>query len=108
MANVIQYRRLSALLLGVWLGASITSTDLAVTQNFQTIDRFLDTPGNAATSAQLNEIGRARERIVLRRNAAEENNWIFLNWERLQRAGDRRRAFCCWCLGNGRKETCWP
>lgn len=70
------YRRLSILLLGAWLGAGIF-TDLAVTQNFRAVDRFLD-------SSPLNDMGRARERIVLRRNAAEENNWIFQNWERLE------------------------
>ena len=80
---MIQYRRLAALLLGAWLGASILA-DVAVTQNFQAVDRFLAAPGNPATSAQLNTIGRAQERIILRRNAAEENNWIFLNWERVQ------------------------
>jgi hypothetical protein len=80
---VIQYRRLSALLLGAWLGASIL-TDVAVTQNFQAVDRFLQSPGNPATSVQLNDIGRARERVILRRNAGEENNWIFLNWERVE------------------------
>jgi hypothetical protein len=80
---VIQYRRLAALLLGVWLGASVL-TDVAVTQNFQTVDRFLDAPGNPGTSAELSAIGRARERGILRRNAGEENNWIFLNWERLE------------------------
>ncbi|MDP9054443.1 MAG: hypothetical protein M3N93_09110 [Acidobacteriota bacterium] len=80
---MIQYRRLSALLLGIWLGAGIV-TDLAVTQNFQAVDRFLETPGNPVTSAQLNQIGRARERVILRRNAGEENNWIFLNWERVE------------------------
>jgi hypothetical protein len=79
----MQYRRLSALLLGAWLGASIFA-DLAVTQNFQAVDRFLEAPGNAKTSSQLDEMGRARERVVLRRNAGEENNWIFLNWERLE------------------------
>jgi hypothetical protein len=73
---VIGYRRLSTLLLGAWLGAGIF-TDLAVTQNFRAVDRFLE-------SSQLNEIGRARQRIVLRKNAAEENNWIFENWERLE------------------------
>jgi hypothetical protein len=73
---VTGYRRLSILLLGAWLGAGIF-TDLAVTQNFRTVDRFLD-------SSQLNGAERARERIVLRRNAAEENNWIFQNWERLE------------------------
>jgi hypothetical protein len=73
---VIPWSRLSILLLGAWLGAGIF-TDLAVTQNFRAVDRFLG-------STQLNAIGRARERLVLRRNAAEENNWIFQNWERLE------------------------
>lgn len=80
---MIRYSRLPAVLLGAWLGASIL-TDIAVTQNFQTVDRFLEAPGDRGTSAELNAIGRARERIILRRNAAEENNWIFLNWERVE------------------------
>ncbi len=77
---MIQFRRFSALLLGVWLGASILS-DLAVTQNFQTVDRFLDSPGNEPTAKQIAVIGRAPARVLLRRNAGEENNWIFSNWE---------------------------
>lgn len=82
---MIRFPRLAPLLLGVWLGASILA-DVAVTQNFQAVDRFLEAPGNPGTSAELNAIGRARERVILRRNAAEENNWIFLNWERAQLA----------------------
>ncbi len=82
---MIQYRRLVSLLLGAWLGAGIL-TDIAVTQNFQTVDRFLETPGSATTSAQLNQIGRTEARVILRRNAGEENNWIFLNWERVELA----------------------
>lgn len=80
---MIQYRRLASLLLGAWLGAGIL-TDIAVTQNFQTVDRFLQTPDTVTTSVELNKIGRAEERAVLRRNAGEENNWIFLNWERVE------------------------
>jgi hypothetical protein len=80
---VIQYRRLAALLLGIWLGASILA-DIAVTQNFRAVDRFLETPGNLSTSAALNRIGRDQTRFILRRNAGEENNWIFLNWERVE------------------------
>ncbi|HEX4136891.1 MAG TPA: hypothetical protein VHY84_19930 [Bryobacteraceae bacterium] len=76
-------RGLTAVLLGAWLGASILA-DMAVTQNFQAVDRFLAAPGNAGTSAELNAIGRERERVILRRNAGEENNWIFLNWERAE------------------------
>ena len=80
---VSRYRSLVAILLGAWLGASIVA-DIAVTQNFHAVDRFLAAPGNATTEAQLNAIGRAEERVILRRNAAEENNWIFLNWERVE------------------------
>jgi hypothetical protein len=79
--NVTQYRRLAAILLGVWLGAGIFA-DLAVTQNFQTVDRFLAAPGSIGTSVELNRAGRDHARLILRRNAGEENNFIFLNWER--------------------------
>ncbi len=82
---MVQYRRLAALLVGAWLGASVV-TDVAVTQNFQTVDRFLAKPGSVSTSSALHEISRDRERFILRRNAAEENNWIFLNWERVELA----------------------
>ena len=80
---MIHYRRLAALLLGAWLGASIL-TDVAVTRNFQAVDRFLETPGSVSTSSQLDELGRNRVRVILRRNAGEENNWIFENWERAE------------------------
>jgi hypothetical protein len=59
---VIQYRRLSALLPGAWLGAG-TRTDLAVTRVFQTVDPFLDAPASARTVTQLNEIGHAQARF---------------------------------------------
>jgi hypothetical protein len=81
--DVIQFRRLAALLMGAWLGAGLL-TDVVVTQNFRTIDPFLQTPGNVEASAELNKIGRDQERLILRRNAAEENTWIFRNWERVE------------------------
>ena len=80
---MIQYRRIAALLLGVWLGAGIFA-DIAVTQNFQTVDRFLSSPGSVGASVELNRIGRERERVILRRNAGEENNFLFENWERAE------------------------
>jgi hypothetical protein len=80
---VIQYRRLEAFVLGAWIGAGIFA-DVAVTQNFQTVERFLAQPGSVLTSAELNKIGRQRERVILRRNAGEENNAIFENWERVE------------------------
>ncbi len=82
---MIQYRRLAALLIGAWLGAGILA-DVAVTQNFQAVDRFLQAPGSVSASAALNAVGRDKQRFILRRNAGEENNWIFLNWERVELA----------------------
>src|SRR5579863_8381418 len=73
---VIHYRSLTVCLLGVWLGASILA-DVAVTQNFQAVDRFLPSIG-------MDQSGRASQRILMRRNAADENAWIFLNWERAE------------------------
>ena len=73
---VIHYRSLTVCLLGAWLGASILA-DVAVTQNFQAVDRFLPSVG-------MDPSGRATQRVLMRRNAAEENAWIFLNWERAE------------------------
>ena len=70
-------------MLGLWLGAGIFA-DFAVVQNFATVDRFLAAPGNALAAAELGKIGRDRERVLLRRNAGEENNFIFENWERAE------------------------
>jgi hypothetical protein len=77
---VIQYRRIAAIALGGWLGAA-TFADFAVTQNFQTVDRFLSSPGSNATAMELQKIGAERERPILRRNAGEENGFLFEGWE---------------------------
>ena len=72
---MIQYRSLAALVVGIWLGAGVFA-DIAVTQNFTTVDRFLAT--------RTDDAARASERVLLRRNAGEENNFIFANWERAE------------------------
>jgi hypothetical protein len=82
---VTQIQRLAVLLSGLWLGAGI-SADIAVTRNFNSIERFLASPGSASTASEIDAIGREREREILRRNAAEENNGIFHDWERAQLA----------------------
>ncbi len=88
IADVIQYRavnyrKLAAIVVGVWLGAGVFA-DLAVIRNFETVDRFLAAPGSMLAAAELGKIGRERERALLRRNAGEENNYIFENWERAE------------------------
>lgn len=60
-------------LLGVWLGASVLA-DVSVTQNFQAVDRFLASSG-------VDQASQATQRVLMRRNAADENAVIFLNWE---------------------------
>lgn len=80
-----QIQRLAVLVLGLWLGAGIFA-DIAVTRNFNTIERFLANPGSVATASEIDAIGREREREILRRNAAEENNGIFHDWERAELA----------------------
>ncbi len=77
---MIQYRRIAAIVLGGWLGAA-TFADVAVTQNFQTVDRFLHSPGSNVTAQELQSIGAERERSILRRNAGEENGFLFKGWE---------------------------
>lgn len=80
-----QIQRLAVLVLGLWLGAGIFA-DIAVTRNFNTVERFLSNPGDASTASQIDAVGRERERQILRRNAAEENNGIFHDWERAELA----------------------
>jgi hypothetical protein len=77
---VIQFRRIAALLLGLWLGAGLLA-DFAVTQNFRSVEGFLVEPGAVSTAIEMNRLGRWRERIVIRRYVAELNNTIFESWE---------------------------
>lgn len=77
---MIQFRRLAALLLGLWLGAGVFA-DYAVTQNFRSVEGFLADPGATSTSIEMNRLGRWKERIIIRRYVAELNNTIFETWE---------------------------
>ena len=72
---------MALLLLGFWLGAGIFA-DISVTRNFTTVERFLSNPGANDAASEIAAIGRDRERKILRRNAAEENNNLFRDWER--------------------------
>jgi hypothetical protein len=80
---VIQYRRIAGFVVGAWLGASAFA-DFAVTENFRSVDRFLRLPVSAAVAADIGAIGGERLRPLLRRNAGEENNVIFSDWETVE------------------------
>lgn len=77
---MIQFRRIAALILGLWLGAAVFA-DFAVTQNFRNVEGFLSDPGAVSTSIEMNRIGRWKERIIIRRYVAELNNDLFESWE---------------------------
>lgn len=83
IGNVFRNRRLTCLVLGLWLGAGI-GVDLVATQGFAGIDRFLAAPGSSAMAAQIRQSGPEPVRRLLRRQAVEENAWVFENWEWLQ------------------------
>jgi len=80
MRLVVQYRRIAAILLGIWLGAGIFA-DFAVTRNFRQVEGFVADPGSVSASVEMNQVGRARERLILRRYVGELNNSIFESWE---------------------------
>lgn len=77
---MVQFRRIAALILGLWLGAGIFA-DFAVTRNFQQVEGFLADPGSITTGVEMNKIGRWKERIIIRRYVGELNNGIFEAWE---------------------------
>ncbi len=77
---MIQFRRIAALILGLWLGAAVFA-DFAITQNFKNIEGFLSDPGAVSTSIEMNRIGRWKERIIIRRYVAELNNSLVESWE---------------------------
>ena len=77
---MIQFRRIAALILGLWLGAAVFA-DFAITQNFKNVEGFLSDPGAVSTSIEMNRIGRWKERVIIQRYVAELNNNVFESWE---------------------------
>ncbi len=78
----MNFRRLAAFVLGVWLAGSVLM-DVVAIQNFRSVDRLIAEPGSGA-AAQVRLIGHDQTRLLLRRLAAEQNRWYFENWERIQ------------------------
>ena len=76
---MLQFRRLAALLLGVWLAGSV-AYDLTATQNFKSVDRFLADPGVIAAQ-DIHTLGRTETRVLMRHLVAEQNRFYFEQWE---------------------------
>ena len=73
-------RRFACLFLGMWLGVS-ASVDLLVSRNSSTVDSFIASPGDVTVSSQIKQAGQKSVRLILHRNASEENAWILEIWE---------------------------
>jgi hypothetical protein len=64
--------------LGLWLGGGLFM-DMVVTQNFRSVDRLLAQPAPAAAQ-QLDKLGPAAARALLRHQVSEQNRWFFETW----------------------------
>ena len=78
----MHYRRIVCLLLGVWLGGGILMAWYGA-RSFGTVESIL-AQSNPAFVAQTKPLGPAATRLVLRYAVAEQNRWLFRNWENMQ------------------------
>jgi hypothetical protein len=70
----MHFRRLATFLIGLWLGGGVFM-DFVATQSFASVERLLP---------QVKTIRRDDARGLLRRHAAEQNRFLFEQWERVQ------------------------
>jgi hypothetical protein len=78
----MHYRRILCLLLGLWLGGGIVMA-LFGARSFQTVNRVMN-GANPVFAVQTRPLGPAATRTVLRYQIAEENRFLFQNWEYMQ------------------------
>lgn len=78
----MHYRRIVALLLGLWLGGGLVMAWYGA-RSFQTVDRVMN-GSNPVFALQTRPLGRDATRVVLRYEIAEENRFLFQNWEYMQ------------------------
>jgi hypothetical protein len=78
----MHYRRIVCFLLGVWLGGGILMAWYGA-RSFRTVDTIM-ADSNPAFVMQTKPLGPVVTRMVLRYVVAEQNRWLFRNWENLQ------------------------
>jgi len=78
----MHYRRIVCFLLGVWLGGGILMAWYGV-RSFGTVETIVN-QSNPAFVVQVKPLGPAVTRTVLRYAVAEQNRWLFRQWENLQ------------------------
>lgn len=81
---LVHFRRLACFLLGLWLGGGLFM-DMVVTQNFRSVDRLLAKPAPGAAQ-QLDKLGPAAARVLLRHQVSEQNRWYFETWGLMETA----------------------
>jgi hypothetical protein len=78
----MHYRRIVALLLGLWLGGALVMAWFGA-RSFQTVNRVMNA-SNPVFAVQTRPLGQANTRLVLRHAIAEENRYLFQTWEYMQ------------------------
>jgi hypothetical protein len=78
----MHYRRIVCFLLGVWLGGGILMAWYGA-RSFRTVETII-ADSNPGFVMQTKPLGPAVTRMVLRYVVAEQNRWLFRNWENLQ------------------------
>ena len=81
-SEVMHYRRIVCFLLGVWLGGGILMAWYGA-RSFGTVETILS-QSNPAFVAQTKLLGPAETRLLLRYIVADQNSWMFRNWENIQ------------------------
>jgi hypothetical protein len=78
----MHYRRIVALLLGLWLGGELVMAWFGA-RSFASVDRTMN-GSNPIFAVQTRPLGHTTTRMVLRYQIAEENRYLFQGWEYMQ------------------------
>jgi len=78
-------RRMACFFLGIWVGAAILMTGVAV-ENDRSVDRVLSRPSPSAL-VSLKALGPGGAQMLLRYEAAEQNRWFLRAWGIVQLIG---------------------
>jgi hypothetical protein len=76
----MQFHRLAALILGIWLGAGVFM-DLVASQNFRAVGRMLSSLDVHVVETVKKVGGPDSVRLLLRTYAGETNGYLFEQWE---------------------------
>jgi hypothetical protein len=78
----MHYRRIVALLIGLWIGGGLVMAWFGA-RSFQSVERVMNS-SNPVFAVQTRPLGPANTRMVLHYEIAEENRYLFQNWEYMQ------------------------